>query len=182
MDKQQPENRRYDIRAESDGPYHRKGKWLGTFVITHDGILFVFSDYGSYSYWWGSTGASDFRSFLLELDNGYLLGKISPGSEYDPIETKKSVQQAIVRLRREMSLDAEQARVEWDLAEGADFGSELGFADWGRDTSLEDWYEYSNRRTSPQAVAFAERVWPVFCAVLRAEMTAETNRTSAQST
>lgn len=178
MDKKTPKMQRYDIRADKDGPFARKGKWLGSFVITHDGILFVFSDYGSYSYWWGSTGIDDFRSFLLDVDDGYLLDKISPGEEYDPTETAKSIKQAIIRRRREMSLNAADARTEWDLACSADFGSELGFADWGRDTNFADWYEYASRRKSPQAVAFTERVWPLFCAALRAEMSAESAQSS----
>jgi hypothetical protein len=182
MDKTRSELRRYDIRAIADGNGVRVGKWLGTFVVTHDGLLFVRSDYGSYSYWWGSTGTDDFREFLLELDDAYLLGKISPGDEYDPEETEKSIKQAIIRLRRDMTLNAKDARTEWEHMDRSDFSSEVGFSDWGRGTKLSDWYEYANRQTSPRATLFASRVWPLFCAALRAEMAAEqTDRTSAQS-
>lgn len=177
VNKSIPETRRYDVRAPNDGSFTRKGAWLGTFLITHDGMVAVNSDYGTYGYWWNSTGRDDIREFLIKIDTDYLLGKIAPKQEYDPQETEKSVKRKIIELRRANRIDKEQARTERDLVSDSDFSCELGFYDWMKETKIGDAYELACYRTDRQAVAFAERVWPVFCDMLRAEMKREKEST-----
>lgn len=167
MNKNTPETRRYDVRTEDDR------RWLGTFLVTHDGLVACNTDYGSYSYWWTSTGCEDIREFLVEIDTGYLIGKFSPEREYSGDATKKNVCSTILRMRREGSLTKDEARKEFDRLVDHDLDSETGFAFWYRDTDLVDAWEIPVYRANPRVVAFSERVWPAFVKRLREEMAAE---------
>lgn len=166
MNRNTPETRRYDVRTEDR-------RWLGTFLVTHDGLVACNTDYGSYSYWWTSTGCDDIRTFLVRIGTGYLLNKFSPKDEHDPEGTEMSIRRTICELRRRRELTVGEAAREWDLVGACDLTSEYGFYDWVRDTKLGDSWELGRRRTCPQATAFAERVWPAFVRMLREEMAAE---------
>lgn len=172
MNKSRPETRRYDVRTE-DGR-----RWLGTFLITHDGLVACNTDYGSYSYWWMSTGCDDIRAFLVKIDTGYLLGKFSPHDEYDGDATEKNVRRTILRMRREGSLTKEEARKEFDRLSEHELDSETGFAFWYRDTDLGDAWEFAVYGPKPEAVAFTENVWPAFVRRLREEMANEAKATA----
>lgn len=171
MNRSRPETRRYDIRTEGDR------RWLGTFLVTHDGLVACNTDYGSYSYWWTSTGCDDIRAFLVKINTGYLLRKFSPREEYDGEDTEKAIKEFVIRARRDGVLSCEEARAEWDLI--CDLDRETGFAFWLRDTKLGtkhgfgDLWELACHRTNPEAAAFAEHVWPAFVKRLREEMEAE---------
>jgi len=158
--------RRYTVRTD-------KGTWLGTFVISDDGYFSTVSDYGNYAFFWSHAGDC-FRSFLARLDADYLVGKIKPGYVYDGAETLKSVKRRICEERRSLDLTAEEAREEWDLlGEHNDLDESENFALWMNETKLEDIWELSSSKRDPEAMAFAEQVWPAFATVLRAEVTAE---------
>lgn len=161
--------RRYDVRCE-------EGRWLGTFLVTHDGLVCCNTDYGDYSYWWHAFG-DDIIEFLLQINTGYLLGKVSPRDEYDGEETEKEIKRLIIQARRDGSLSQEDAREEWDLL--GDLERSEGFALWLRDTKLDsehgfgDLWELACHRVNRQAAMFAEKVWPRFCQMLRDEIQKE---------
>jgi hypothetical protein len=158
--------RRYSLRTE-------RGAWLAEVVISDDGYFSTVSDYGSYAYFWSHAGC-EFRGFLARLDADYLVGKIKPGYVYDGAATLKSVKRRICEDRRSLDLTAEEAREEWDLlGEHGDLDESESFALWMNETKLEDVWEISRSKRDPQAMAFAEQVWPVFAAALRAEVAAE---------
>ncbi len=166
MNKRRIETRRYDILSDA-------GKWLGTFVITHDGMLSVRSEYGSYSYWWHSIEQNDFRVFLLGCDDDYLLRKLSPGEEYDGDATEKNVREWIRNAFRDGTISAAHALEFETDASGADFTSEFGMHRWLFETKMPDAHERVIRRTDPRAVLFTKRVWPKFCEDLREELARE---------
>ncbi len=170
MNKETPETRRYNIRNEV-------GSWLGMFLVTHDGAVTTISDYGNYSYWWGSTGMSDIREFLIKISVDYMLGKMAPQSEFDGEAAKKFIKEHILDLRRAGDLTKEEAREEWDLIENADFYDAHGFGyhDWCNSSSIEGRYEFYQSDTPKQAKLFAERVWPYFIAALKKELLDERN-------
>jgi hypothetical protein len=168
MNKKIPETRRYDLRTEGE-----RSRWLGTFLVTHDGLVACNTDYGSYSYWWTSTGCDDIREFLVKIDTDYLLGKFSPRREYNGDATEKNVRSTILRMRRERSLTKDEARKEFDRLSEHEFDSETGFAFWYKDNDLGDAWEFAVYRANPEATAFAENVWPEFVRRLREEMAAE---------
>ena len=159
-------HRRYDVRTEG-------GAWLAVVFLGADGFFSTVSDYGNYGHWWGSTGRDDFRDFLCGTSADYLVGKFSPEWEMDPDASEIEVKKCIIRLRREGTLTADEARAEWELLsyvrDGDDGGwwanTDLGKHAWPADLWLQ--------RRSPQAVAFVEKVMPRLVLMLRAEMAAE---------
>ncbi len=157
--------RRYDLRTEERA-------WLARVVISDDGYFSTVSDYGNYAFWWAHA-EMEFRTFLCQLEPDYLCSKIAPGRVYYGHETEKNVRRAILDARRRMSISKEDAREEWDLVGEVDLSAAEGFTLWYQDTKLPDAYELSSYGTEPQAVAFAERVWPALRAALQAEMAAE---------
>jgi hypothetical protein len=40
--------------------------------------VMIRSDFGCYEYTWSNIGPGDWREFLINLDNDYLLGKLAP--------------------------------------------------------------------------------------------------------
>lgn len=164
--------RRYDISGDEHERFGRQ--WLGTFLVTDDGLVACNTDYGNYSYWWTSTGCADIREFLLKINTGYLLGKFAPKQEYDGATTEKEIKAYICSERRVRGLTKEEAAEEWERVRGS-VDTEVDFADWLHVTKLGDAWEFAQYRTNPQATAFAERVWPRFCDALRKEMSAEKN-------
>lgn len=158
--------RRYNVR-------HENGSWLADIVISDDGYFSTVSDYGNYAYAW-THAEMEFRAFLAKLDADYLIGKIKPGHVYDGPETFKSVKKRICEDRRRLDITAEEAREEWELlGENSDLDERDNFVLWMNETKLEDVWGISSSMRDPQARMFAERVWSVFAAMLRAELAAE---------
>lgn len=85
--------RRYNIPSR-----HLEG-WA-IVVIDTDGYFSTVSDYGNYAYRWGAMGVDDLRKFLVSCDGEYMLGKISPGHEFDPTATERALREIVVRDRR----------------------------------------------------------------------------------
>lgn len=156
---------RYDVRSE-------RGEWLATVFIGADGVFSTVSDYGNYGHYWGSPSC-DIRAFLCRVDEHYFVGKLSPRLETDSDATEAEIKRAIIRLRRDGILDADQAREEWELLYWIRDGNECG---WWAQTSLGEYTFPADlicMRRSPQAVLFVERVMPRLVLMLRAELAAE---------
>lgn len=58
------------------------GDWLGQIIISSDGMFSGVTDYGNLSYAWRSSGAEDFREFLLRLNTDYFGQKLQNGLSY----------------------------------------------------------------------------------------------------
>lgn len=62
--------------------YTKSGDWLGEIVLTKGGSFMSITDYGNFSYHWGSTGHQDFRKFIISLDEQYFACKMVQGLAY----------------------------------------------------------------------------------------------------
>lgn len=158
---------RYVLRSESRNGWNEG--WA-IFLLDSKGFFAVCSDYGDYVYHWGSIGPTDFRVFLCGLDRSYLIGKIAPKKEYDAEATKDFVKETIISHRRDGTFTKEEAREEWDLMQECDFDD---FNDWLRQTQISDAWEMAIYRHSRQALAFYDRVWPRFIALLKEDLASE---------
>lgn len=108
----------------------KKGEGWGKFIIDSTGYFSCVSDYGNYAFQWTAHGDNtDFREFLCELDNGYLMGKLSNGQrKFDLYKTiEKMKREAITNRRATMrgevyenhEVSKECIRDMWDELEGA---------------------------------------------------------------
>lgn len=156
------------------------GSWLegwALFLIDSTGYFSVISDYGNFAYRWTSFG-DDFRAFLAQTDMGYILRKIAkPAAErgINIDKTADAVKSFILEQRRTQEWDKERARIEWDLVEDcmSDADNQCGFEAWANDTTIDDYFEFAVSKRDEEAVAFCERVWPRFQALVREQLEAE---------
>lgn len=145
--------------------------------ITDDGCFTTISDYGNYGYWWGGLPEIGMRRFLIQVDDDYLLGKLSAGErESDVAETANNVKREIISRRRDGLFTREEARDEWDLLRGVDFSSELGLWDWVRASKIEEAYRFTVDRYPQQVQCFVRELWPIFVEQLKAELAEESHQ------
>ena len=71
-----------EIKSKSYTLKDNGGHWLGQIVLTTDGMFASVTDYGNLSYAWRSTGDTDFRTFMAEIDVDYFAGKLYSGLSY----------------------------------------------------------------------------------------------------
>lgn len=150
-----------------------KGEGWGIFLLDSSGMFAVVSDFGSYAFKWADWGQGDFRAFLVQLDKGYLCGKLAMGrsKEYQGKETLDNIRDQILQRRRDGSLDKETARAEWKLAEKVDSHYAEDFAEWLHDTKLgADSYELSVYDTPGQIRMFYDRVFKRLVPILKQDL------------
>ena len=70
-----------EIKLKSYTLRTKSGQWLGQVILTSDGMFSGVTDYGNLSYAWRSFG-SDFREFILSLNNDYFASKMQNGLSY----------------------------------------------------------------------------------------------------
>jgi hypothetical protein len=174
----------YKIRIEE--PHH---SWADITIREwpRGGSIDIQSDYGNFSYAWGSIGDRTLREFLCNLDYHYFMGKTRPsscGRAFDISKTLKQLREDVISRRKERCLNKEEARECWidicDIEEYA--GNEE--AEYVRALDMQhslirllyDFeygcipYEYID---DPQCVAFWERIWPVVCQAWAEELREE---------
>lgn len=80
--------------------HDNRGHWVGDFVLVHDedareGSYYSITDYGNYSYRWGSVPKSGFLKFLAGIDVGYMIEKLGMGHdelvEIDVFATREKI-------------------------------------------------------------------------------------------
>ena len=157
--------------------------WALFYVDAAHGALSVQSDFGDFSYRWGSPG-QPFKEFLVGLDDGYLKMKLSRGRDYFySDESLRRLRGAVdLKLKEDESTTAElRAR----CGEALDELEECGDTDYAVFCHLiadgpigrlfEEYEELGGclvRGFSPQLDQFVEKIWPEFVAVLRRELSA----------
>lgn len=138
---------------------------LGYFLLTSDGMLAVVSDYGNYAFRWTHFG-TDFKRFVTELSEDYLLGKLCPKEyRFDRAATERAIQREICTLRRGRHIAKEHARCEYERVGYLDDG----FAVWLEHTSLGEAWEYEQKDFSADARAFYRVLFTRLVALIRAE-------------
>lgn len=165
---------RYDIQPKG-------GCGWGIFTIDENGGVFhCQSDYGDYSYMWPNHGRDSFKHFLCEINTQYLLGKVAERDTFDYEKSFKKWGKAIIQMRRDRDCTKEQARDAWDFIHH--------YLDDCNDASVcqvrlyeseaisaicpdEPWYMFpTDKDYSPQALAFAHQLWPMFIDILKREL------------
>jgi hypothetical protein len=150
-----------------------KQSWGGVIYIDSSGVFAAFSDYGTYGYRWSNPGCDDIRDFFARArdDWDYFLRKFAPEERFDVDGTRAAIRERICRLRREQRLEKDDAREEWNLT---GFSNEAeAYADWFRQTHLEDPHDLARTQHSQQAVMFCKVLLPEFAKMLQAELEAE---------
>ena len=157
-------------------------KGEGRAVIHMDSLGFfaAVSDYGNYSYAWGSHGMDDFRKFVIHMeeDYDYCGNKLSHDkwNAFDKDATVKNIKRKIIEKRKDGGLDKDLARDHWDLMMDLD-NCDIEFGEWIKTQDLfEDWSEAADcasHEPSPDILAFCKKTLPRLAKVLRAELEAE---------
>jgi len=163
-----------------------KAVWLKRYVIPpekHEGWAIIHidangffatvSDYGNYAYLWTSFGPNDFRKFLAQLDQGYVVGKLTGGKTiYDGEATLKAIKEHIIGARKEGTYSRGEARHEWGkMVYNREMLSDVReFEEWCDETKIEEPWEFHCSEPEPQAVAFYQKVWPRFVELIKAEL------------
>ncbi len=171
--KGEPALKRYVVR----GGYEKR-EWAEV-LITMEGFFAVVSSYGNWAYAWRDFGrGADFRAFLMQLNDGYIIGKLNGKHPdvYDGKRTLESVKQHICEYRRQESYDKERARALWeqlelynDLEAEHDFNEWYGHADHG----IDDAYEFACHEYPSDLRHFVKAMWPPFCEALKADLAAQ---------
>jgi hypothetical protein len=152
-------------------PFARGWGWGARIWLTDDGCLSIYSDRGSYGYWWSHPGC-EIREFLCTIDNDYLLSKLCSGKRdvIDDVGSERDIKQHILEYRRSGTYDREFARREWDLVCTSSFENEVEAHTWYLETEICDAHERLRYMRPPQAKAFVEHCWPPFVAELRRDI------------
>lgn len=84
------------ITSESYTIRYPNGAWLAQIVITSDGMFAAVSDWGNFSFAWGSIGKTSFKDFLKDLGTDYFASKMMSGMSY--VSSGKKVEKACTRF------------------------------------------------------------------------------------
>lgn len=106
------------------------GEDWAVIVIGSDGFFSAVSDFGNYAFLWRDFGRDDFRKFLIGSTPNYIIGKLSPGKEYDGEQTLQNIRRSILLNRRQALLERHAARRAWDDLEDYGFEHEFEFYRW----------------------------------------------------
>jgi hypothetical protein len=145
-------------------------------VIGSTGFFAAVSDYGNYAFAWRSMGVDDARKFFLRAPDDwcYFAGKLggAHAREYDGVATRLAIREEIIRLRRDGGLTRDEARAEWELAEGNIEDSEVWLGIWWSRTKI-DATELRRTRLDASLEAFCKVTMVRLAEVIRAELAKE---------
>jgi hypothetical protein len=88
--------------------FNNKWDWA-IFTIDNTGMFNCQSSFGNYNYHWSHFG-NCFKSFLINLDSGYLFTKLCNKNYFDFDEYLKSSKKVIFRMRKENEITKQQAK------------------------------------------------------------------------
>jgi hypothetical protein len=164
--------RRYLL--DSEEPW---GGW-GIIWLSDDGLFAARSDYGDYIHYWPSRhrGESwaDMRQFALQVEPGYLMGKLGKRDQYDAEPTLLGVKRHILESRRNNWMTSEEAKCEWViLKECCYLASEEDFRCWLEETEIGDAWEMCSRTYPSDLKAFAHRLMPRLRELIKQELATE---------
>ena len=153
-----------------------QGEGWAIIFIDSIGCFTALSDWGDVGYRWPQQGwgPGDFRAFLLQCDDSYLMGKLGQNrKEYDPESTLANVKDTIIQYRRDGTFDKDTAREEWDRLDTYDMlDRDHDFSQWYGHTKIEEAGECHCMRYVREVTGFIEHVMPRLRALLTAELAA----------
>ena len=125
-----------------------------------NGRVIILSDYGHWSYFWGSIGDQTIEEFLIDLDSHYMGKKMLESEFYvtDDEGTIKAVREHILQCRRDGDIDKDGAREEWELLNDYADG-ELDVRAWCEASSFDDPWEWRESKANDTWVNFWNRLW-----------------------
>lgn len=143
--------------------------------------VMISSDYGEYSYFWGSTGYTP-KKFLCTIEMDYCMKKLmgGTGNMYDPDfkERQKSVNKLIIEERLVCNISKETAREAWDKAksifEYCGNSDDLYFSEFMDAEEFEDiFFDHESipqdKKLKPQVEMFWNNIWLPFTKELKKE-------------
>jgi len=165
---------RYDLRWG-------RGGWAIFTIDENGGVFNCQSDFGDYNYCWPNHGRESFKHFIIELaeDAHYLLKKVAKRDEFDYEKALSTWKKEIIKARKDLDCSKRQARDAWDvITSQGDYENspdillkEICESDSICDIWDEPWYVFEIEKDySPQALAFAHEVMPMFADILRKEI------------
>lgn len=130
---------------------------------------------------WPNHRRKSFKHFILELakDSHYLLEKVSKRDDFDYETMLKKWKREIISARKERYCTKDQARDAWEVITGLDDYSgspdimlmRICDSKAINDIWEEPWYMFEiDWNYSPQALAFAHEVMPMFADILKKEI------------
>lgn len=166
---------RYRVPGDPKG-----GDTGGIVVICSDGYFSTVSDYGNYSFFWGSAGPC-FRTFLLRCTESpdYFINKLHHGDKV--LDTEAAVKAAktyILRARRDRDIKSYEAREAIDELEFVDSLSAMEHWHNNWYTKLPyDSYEITHglfpMRYPSDVVQFVTKIMPRLAEMIKKELAAE---------
>ena len=172
----------------------RDGHDWAIIMIDDKGMLSIQSDYGNYAYYWGSPG-KDFKTFLTELDNDYLMGKLGRRDHFNGPETVKRLRVEFIKQLRD------RHSLKWKYDEKHLSSRSVRFKEWVRDAweeiaRLDDggssdafYHSFTEASTlceavdiyggidavmefEPSLMNFVNKLWPIFTSHLKEQIAA----------
>lgn len=175
-------NEKYTVKRELCQRYTFRWEghvWWAVIMITEDGFLSIHSDFGDYNYRWQAFGES-FKSFLVDLDHSYLMGKLSRRDEFNEKNTIDQIINDISSYRKDQLIS---------FAESERLLKEVEYLKKHCGPFREDYYRlienlpglmefYNHDMASlpcsmdyPYTIqSFCEHVWPAFIETLKEEL------------
>lgn len=157
-----------------------KSGWA-VFTIDEKGLFSCQSDCGDYQYMWPNHGRKTFKHFIIELsrDTSYLLNKVAKEDCFNFDKALEGWKREIINIRKEREVTKDLAREAWEFIHSLDDYSnnpeilqhELYNSDIMHQVCQEPWYVFNTDKDySPQALAFANEVMPIFAEILKNEL------------
>ncbi len=157
--------------------------WAVIFLNSGTGILSIVSDYGNYGYRWSDPGC-EFKQFLTEIDDDYLVNKLSSGCDY--FNSHKSTDAMLAAIAAATDLPTQDAKTLKDAVDNLDSYDAGSMTRSIYDYMLEgeefagDKHEWRERfanecivmEHSPQITQFVANIWSVFRGHLKANIRA----------
>lgn len=143
------------------------------------GALSIRSDYGDWSYYWGSCGET-LKEFICRIDNGYLMGKLARRDEFDYDRWKNDAQEKIKYNLQEKNIDGKKCDELMQDLEDLDqegFRSEEGLYVYLRETDNKLFSFFGDIESFPRGndypiglKMFIENIWMPFIQELKKEL------------
>jgi hypothetical protein len=151
--------------------------WAIVFIDDETGVVSMQTDWGNYSYRWGSPGGP-LKEFLLKCDASYLIGKFAQGERdyFDQGETRKECLKRVLEKRRFRWITSSEAREAYDEVKKMDLDSPEAVFYTIQDQAptfyekvlCECSYDLPIIKDySPRVVGFFREVWPLIKHQLR---------------
>ncbi|HDR9105399.1 TPA: hypothetical protein QDB04_002240 [Burkholderia vietnamiensis] len=145
---------------------------------SYGGEILVNSSFGTFCYSWDNC-AIPFKAFLLNISFESFMTKClgSAFKRFDGLASLENVKRAILEIRREEGLSADDARDKWeelamvsDEAQSCEYAFHHVLEDICTEDAIGNSTEFVATSPCPQARGFWHELWPHFCDILKAEL------------